>query len=233
MVTDGVPVALNGVSGQGPSLYAPMAEAGVPMFVTGSLDSASFTTPGTSIMTNGIVAAFAGPAQVAADAGIDRAAVLVLDVPAASGPLEQAAPLIYGNAGVEVDIVKAAPDAADLTPDIQAEMSNDPGQFAVVGDPVFCTKAMNALGSVGFTGSIVIIPQCIDDAFLESVANLEGVNGVVTLLLQRRVQRGAPALQRGDGPVRRATTSTGAAPPRTATRRCSGSPGRWRASPAR
>ena len=175
MVTAGVPVALNGVSGQGPSLYAPMAEAGVPMFVTGSLDQESFTTPGIAIMTNGIVAALAGPAQIAADDGIDRAAVVVIDVPAASGPVEQAASIFYGNADVEVDVVKVAPDAADLTPDIQAELSNDPGQFAVVGDPTFCTKAMNALASVGFTGNIVIIPQCIDDAFLESVTNLEGV----------------------------------------------------------
>ena len=39
---------------------------------------------------------------------------------------------------------------------------NDPGQFAIVGDYGVCTSALKAIKTVGFTGSIVIIPECID-----------------------------------------------------------------------
>jgi len=66
------------------------------------------------------------------------------------------------------------PDTPDMTPNIAAELENDPGQIQVVGDPNFCAKAMDAIAAAGFDGQIVIIPQCIDQALIESATNLEG-----------------------------------------------------------
>jgi branched-chain amino acid transport system substrate-binding protein len=174
MSADGVPVVLNGVTGQGPSLFPPLAEAGVPVFTPGTGDQESLFTPGIYIMGNGIVALLAGPAKLAADAGAERAAIVVIDVPAASGVIEEAAPLFFDNAGVEVDVVTVPPDTADFTPNLAAAMSDGAGQFHIVGDPAFCSKALDGLANAGFDGQISIIQHCMDDAVLESATNLEG-----------------------------------------------------------
>lgn len=165
-----VPVVLNGVTGQAGSLFEPLQEAGIPVFVT----AADPRDAGADIMTNGVVALAAGPAKVFADQGIKKATVIGIDVPAASAALKQSAPLFYENAGVEVDVVLIPPDTADMTPNIQAAMTSDPGGMTVVGDPLFCTKAMAGIASANFEGQLVVIPQCLNESFLEATTNLDG-----------------------------------------------------------
>ena len=174
MVSDRVPVVLNGVTGQAAVVFRPLAEAGIPVFTPSAGDPSILTSPLVHIMGNGLASLLAGPAKIAADAGIDRAAVVSIDVPAASGAIEAAGPSVFDNAGVELDLVMIPPDTPDMTPNIAAELENDPGQIEVVGDPNFCAKAMDAIAAAGFDGQIVIIPQCLDEALLESATNLEG-----------------------------------------------------------
>lgn len=175
MAANGVPVVLNGVTGQGPALFPALAEAGVPVFTPGTGDQESLFTPGIYIMANGIVALLAGPAKIAADAGVDRAAVVVIDVPAASGVLEEAAPLFYDNVGVDLDVVTVPPETPDMTPNLAAAMTNGTGQFHLVGDPAFCAKALDGLAKAGFDGTITMISHCMDETVLQSATNLEDV----------------------------------------------------------
>jgi branched-chain amino acid transport system substrate-binding protein len=174
MVSDRVPVVLNGATGQAPVLFRPLADAGIPVFTPGAGDPSILGHPLVHVMGNGLAALLAGPAKLAADAGIDRVALVSIDVPAASGALEAAGPSVFDNAGVELDLVLIPPDTPDMTPNIAAELENDPGQIEVVGDPNFCAKAMDAIAAAGFDGQIVIIPQCLDQALIESATNLEG-----------------------------------------------------------
>jgi branched-chain amino acid transport system substrate-binding protein len=174
MESDRMPVVLNGVTGQAAVVFRPLNEAGIPTFTPSAGDPSILTSPLMHIMGNGLAALVAGPAQLAADAEIDRAALVAIDVPAASGALEAAAPSVFENAGVELDLVMIPPDTPDMTPNIAAELENDPGQIEVVGDPNFCAKAMDAIAAAGFDGQIVVIPQCMDQALLESATNLEG-----------------------------------------------------------
>jgi len=51
---------------------------------------------------------------------------------------------------------------ADLTPQITAENAKNPGQYHIIGDVSLCTAALKAIKASGFSGSIVIIPQCVD-----------------------------------------------------------------------
>jgi branched-chain amino acid transport system substrate-binding protein len=174
MAADKVPIVLNGVTGQGPTLFPKLADAGIPAFTPSTGDQKSMFSPGIYLMGNGIVSLVAGPAKIAADADVKRAAIVVIDVPAASGALEEAAPSFYDKVDVEVDIVTIPPDTPDMTPNIAAELSQEPGQIQVIGDPAFCAKALTGIANAGFDGQIVIIPQCIDDALLSSATNLEG-----------------------------------------------------------
>ena len=172
----GVPVVLNGITGQAGSLFEPLSEVGIPVFVT----AADPRDAGATIMTNGILSLAAGPAKVFADDGIEQAAIIGIDVPAASAALKQSAALFYEQAGVEVEVILIPPDTPDMTPNIQAALTTDPGGMTVVGDPLFCSKAMTAIASSGFDGRLVIIPQCIDESFLESATNLDGATMLTT-----------------------------------------------------
>ena len=154
-------------------------------------------------MGNAILAVLAGPAQVAKDAGIDQAAIFVVDNPAASGQLQAAAPLFYGNAKVGVNVVPIPIDKPDVSAEIQAELgANDPGLVQVIGDAPFCGKVMRALDTAGYTGKIVIIPTCIDVGEQRRPPGPEGVDHARDQLDRPEAARGQ-ALQRGDGQVRR------------------------------
>jgi branched-chain amino acid transport system substrate-binding protein len=174
MVTAGVPLVMNGLTNVPGALYPPLAQAGIAVFSGGALESESLKTPGISLLGNAILTVLAGPAQVAADEGVTQAAIAVIDNPAASGQLEAQAPLFYGNVGVEVDVVAIPIDTPDVTPQITAELTKNPGLFQVVGDPGFCGKVMRALDSAGYEGKIVVIPNCLTGGAAEDMPGLEG-----------------------------------------------------------
>lgn len=168
-----VPVVVNGLTVQAPDLFAPLSEAGIPVFITQAGDQSAVTTPGVYILANGIAGLLGGPAQLAAEDGIERAAIIAVDVPAASGLLEEAAPLFYDKEGVEIDVVTIPPETPEFAPHVQAALSADPGQVSVVGDPPFCTKVMNALEAAGYSGRIMVLAICVDETSREQVTNWE------------------------------------------------------------
>ena len=178
MATAKVPVAISGVTSVPGALYPPLAEAGIPVFASGGLEAKTLSDDGIYLMGNAILSVLAGPAQVAKEQGIDRAAIFVVDNPAASGQLQQSAPLFYGNVKVGVDVVPIPIDAPDVSPQITAELSKDPGLVQVIGDAPFCGKVMRALDTAGYEGKIVIIPTCIDAG---NKADLPGLKGSIML----------------------------------------------------
>ena len=92
------------------------------MFASGGLEQKTLSDDGIYLMGNAILSVLAGPAQVAKQDGIDQAAIFVVDNPAASGQLQQAAPLFYGNVKVGVDVVPIPIDAPDVSPQITAAL---------------------------------------------------------------------------------------------------------------
>jgi branched-chain amino acid transport system substrate-binding protein len=159
-ITDKVPAVLYNVSGQGGSLEKVLSAANLPLIAYASLDQTTLGAKNAFAITNGL-AALAGPAKIAQTAGVTRAAEIVTDVPAASGPVKAADGFIYKNAGVTIDIITIPVGTADLTPQVTAELAKNPGQFHVLGDVGLCTAALKAIKASGFKGSIVLIPQCI------------------------------------------------------------------------
>ncbi|MFI5040984.1 MAG: ABC transporter substrate-binding protein [Acidimicrobiales bacterium] len=170
MVTDKVPAVLVNVSGEAPSLAKPLATASIP-FVGYQVADSAFLTPktGSYIMSNALVSSFAGPAKIGQLAGAKKAADITIDVPAALGPAKALDPAFYKNAGIAVDVVAVPPGTPDMTPQIQAEMAKSPDLFHVTGDVPFCTSALKAIKTVGFTKDIVVIAQCISSTSAASI----------------------------------------------------------------
>ena len=163
MVNDNVVAVLYGVTGQGGSIFKGLQGSNIPLIALGTIDQDTLTGADSFALANLLSSVIAAPAGVARGKGVKHAAIVVIDVPAASGPVKAIGPAFYKNAGVDVDVVAVPPGTADMTPQIQAELAKDPEQFAVIGDANFCTSALKAIKTVGFKGSIVINPECIGE----------------------------------------------------------------------
>jgi branched-chain amino acid transport system substrate-binding protein len=162
MVNDKVVAVLYGVSGQGGSIFKGLEGSNIPLIAQGTIDQDTLIKPGAFALANLVASVIAGPAGIARAKGIKHAAVIVIDVPAASGPVKALGGAFYKNAGVALDVVTVPPGTADMTPQVQAELAKNPGQFAIIGDQGFCTSALKAIKTLGFSGPIVINPECID-----------------------------------------------------------------------
>jgi len=170
MVTDKVPVVLNNVTGNGDPLLKNIAAANIPLVAYASSVQSILFSKDAYVLTNGITAAFAGPAKIGQLAGAKHGAVFVIDVPAASGPAKALDPPIFKNAGiVPVDVVPIAPGTADMTPQVQAELGKSPDIVQVFGDVTFCTSALKALKTLGYSKTLVLIAQCIDANSAKSI----------------------------------------------------------------
>ena len=184
MVQAKVPIVITPVSGQSGTIYDGIKASGIPYLQYGSLDQGVLAGPPANVfvLTNGIGTALAGPAGIAADAGVKKAGILVTDVPAASGPVKQAAPIFYKNADVTADVIVVPVGQADMTPQIQAGISGGDGAFAMVGNPAFCTSAIKGLTTVGFKGPVTAIQQCVDQTSAKATnGGYKGVNVLTTL----------------------------------------------------
>ncbi|MCU1344224.1 MAG: putative branched-chain amino acid transport system [Acidimicrobiia bacterium] len=162
MIADKVPIVLNNVTGNGDPLIKNISAAGIPLMAYQSSVQSIITSPNAYVLTNGLGAVFAGPAKIAQNNGYKRGAIFVIDVPAAADPVKQLYPLIWKNAGnIGIDIVAIAPGTADMTPQVQAELSKSPDLVQVLGDVTFCSSALKALKTLGYSKTIAIIAQCV------------------------------------------------------------------------
>jgi branched-chain amino acid transport system substrate-binding protein len=48
-----------------------------------------------------------------------------------------------------------------MTPQVQAELAKNPGQIQLIGDSQVCTSALKAMKTLGYSGPIILISQCI------------------------------------------------------------------------
>lgn len=182
MVDAKVAAILTPVSGQMSSIYDGIQGSGIPFIAGASNDQNVLLKPGAFVLQNGLGFALAGPAGVARDNGVKNAAVLVADVPAASGPVQSVGGVFYKNAGVTLDVVPVPLGTADMTPQVQAALAKGPGQFSLIGDPSFCTSALKALKTLGYDKGIVVIPQCIDESSAKAVpGGLKGITEVTAI----------------------------------------------------
>jgi branched-chain amino acid transport system substrate-binding protein len=168
MVNDKVAAVLVPVSGQSVSVFNGVNAAGIPFVESESSDQQILLAKNTFVLTNSLND-FVGAAKIAQNAGAKRAAVVGIDLPSVTQPVKTIDSIFYKNAGITLDYVPVPPGTADMTPQIQAELSKNPDQVEVIGDAAFCTSALKPLKTLGFSKTIVLINQCINPGSAQTI----------------------------------------------------------------
>ena len=174
MVGADVAAVLVPVSIQDQAIFDGLAGSGIPYFTYNSAATSVLLDPGAFLLTNPI-SQIAVPGLVAQEEGVDEVGLIVIDVPAATGPITQIAEPIYDNLGIGLQIAPIAPSVADMTPQIQEAISGGAGVFAVTGTDDFLINAFNALHQLGYEGTIAT--TALSPAVIEGVT--DGVDGFV------------------------------------------------------
>jgi ABC-type branched-subunit amino acid transport system substrate-binding protein len=176
-VADKVTAVLMNVQGDIKPWATKVIAAKIPIIAYSSAD-ASLLAPGVDAfsLSNPVAGIAFFPAGVAKKLGAKKAAVSVINVPAAVGPVEKLAKAIYAAGGTELNVVAIAPDAADHTSAIQEALQGNPETFHIIGNPAYCTNTIKALKTAGYKGQITMISNCLDPAAIKTLgADLKGI----------------------------------------------------------
>jgi ABC-type branched-subunit amino acid transport system substrate-binding protein len=159
-VSEGVSAISAGTAGQIDPWLQIASPAGIPAGINLASTQAVLQTPGVFVWSNP-VSAYGTPAAYAREHSLKSAAIIVIDVPGASGPANRLGPAFFRNAGSSATVVPIASGTADMTPQIQAAQNHDPQMYFILGDPTFCSSAMKAIKTLGIAAPIVALDRCI------------------------------------------------------------------------
>lgn len=175
----GVAAVLVPVSAQDGAIFDGLAGSGIPYFTYNSASQSILFKPGAFLITNP-VSTIAVPGIQAKEQGLKKVGFILIDVPAATGPITAIAQPIFAKLGVELQIIPISPSVADMTPQLQEAISGGADFFTVTGTDDFNISGYNGLRQLGFTGPVLIgaAPKKVLDS-LSTLDNLVGT-GVKT-----------------------------------------------------
>lgn len=145
-----------------------LVPAGIPMLVGSSSSQEGLTTPGVFAMTGGYPANLGAMAIDAKAAGVKKFAMIVTDVPAASGAASALGGIVFKKEGVDFTTVAVPLGTADFTPQLQQAIADGADALGVTGDASFCTSFFNAYKTLGLTAKKYIISVCLDPTVIQS-----------------------------------------------------------------
>jgi branched-chain amino acid transport system substrate-binding protein len=164
-------------STQAESFFPILSEADMPTMFFGATSPDILADETTFALTSPTGQLTAIPAALAEEEGVTAVTAVVIDVPAAVDAVRQSEGALT-EAGLTLDVEAVAPGTADMTPQMQRVVSDNPdGVVTVIGNDAFCIAAFNGLRTAGFDGTVTSIPECITDATRTSVPGdfLEGI----------------------------------------------------------
>jgi len=177
-VEEGVVAVTLGQSAVAESIWEPLHAAGIPtMFFLASGEQIATDDQSSNIIANPLSTFYGLPISAAEDAGTDRIAFVVIDVPVALTTFESLGPQILENAGLEWDLITIPVGTADMTSQMREVAESGAGVVHVLGNDAFCIAAFQGLEAVGYEGAITSVAQCVTEATREAVPGeqLEGM----------------------------------------------------------
>jgi len=179
IIDNGYQMVVINTSGEIEPWATPTLAAGIPIFLFASSDASLMASPDLVFNLSNAAAGIAYfPAALANDVGASKTTIDVIDVPAASGPVQGVAPVVFEELGAgEVNALPISPTAPDHSSDIQAELQTfAPDLVHIIGNPAYCSLSIRALRDADYEGTISGISNCIDAAAKEQLgSDLEGV----------------------------------------------------------
>ncbi|EIV91963.1 ABC transporter substrate-binding protein [Frankia sp. QA3] len=159
-VREKVSAVAGGSPGQADPWIKIVSPAGIPTVLNLVATQVALTTKNVFLLGNPL-GPFGTAAAYAREAKLSSAVVLVIDVPAASGPAKALSPIFFANAGSKAKVIAIPPGTADMTPQIQSAQKDKPAQYHVTGDPTFCASAIKAIKALGIKATITALDRCV------------------------------------------------------------------------
>ena len=172
MVEDGVVAVTIPFTGFGEATAPVLTGAGISYVTLSGNSAAELTAPGAFALTGGYPGSLGAFAQHASDEGFEKFAMIVIDVPSATQAAEQLGGLVFGKAGVEFEVITAAPGTPDITPQVQAAVDAGADAIGVTGDVTFCTSFLQAYQTLGLDIPKYVIAPCVDPTVIESLGDV-------------------------------------------------------------
>ncbi len=152
---------------------APIITGAGIAYVTGSGNSAEeLTAPNAFAVTGGYPGNLGAFAQHAQEQGIEKFAMVTIDVPSATQAAEGLGGTVFENAGVDFEVIPAAPGTPDLTPELQSAVDDGADAIGVTGDVTFCTSFLQAYQTLALDITKYVIAPCIDPTVIESLGSV-------------------------------------------------------------
>lgn len=143
------------LSSQDGALATGLKGSGIPFVTYLTANPAIAVNPNAFVLPNPF-AAIAAPAALAKARGLKKVGLVIIDVPATTGPISALAKPIFAKAGVGFDMINISAQVADPTPDIQQGMNDGDDMFVIGGSDSFTVSAIKAMNQLGFGGTIAL-----------------------------------------------------------------------------
>ena len=176
MVEEKVAVVVSPLGAQGAVMLPIIAGAGIPFVAQAPVSQAEMATPGSFMLSGGIVAVLAGQAATAAKDGLKKVTLIIGDSGDAAASVKALGEPMFKQANVELNVVTIPVGAADLTPQITAGLADNPDAVTILGDTRQCISVLKTLQTVAPDAKKYLIASCLDKPVLDAVGN-EAVSG--------------------------------------------------------
>lgn len=180
MVEQGVVAVTMPFNGFGEATAPIITGAGIPYFTGSANSAAELTAPGAFAYSGGYPGTLGAFAQHAADQGFGKFAMIVIDVPAATQAAQQLGGIVFGNVGVEFEVITAPPGTPDLTPQLQAAVDGGADAIGLTGDVTFCTSFLQAYQTLALEVPKYVIGPCVDPTVIDSLGDVLGGSFIAT-----------------------------------------------------
>lgn len=178
LAKENVVAVVMGSIGQDHSVNAALKGTGIPLVVSLTADVDIMGNPDAFVFQNPLAIGTAS-IQLLKDAQVDKAGILVLDLPSATGPVEQLSKPLYEGANIKLDLIPISLQIADPTAQVQEAISSGNQGFSIFGDVPFVAKTVKSLKQLGFNGPMITNVATLTEDQIASIPG--GVEGLTTL----------------------------------------------------
>ena len=170
MVQHGVAAVIEPFTGQGPTEVPTIVQAGIPYITMSGGSSAELSTAGAFDLQGGFPAILGAVALQAKQQGYKKVAFVVANVPSVVQATQVIGRLVFKAAGVGFQVLAVDPGMADMTPQLQAAVSNGASALGEAGDVTFCSSFLRAYASLGLHLPRYVVATCLDPSILTSAS---------------------------------------------------------------